>query len=539
MGGMKVVVRGIDPDDQKTVAIAFLDYPQPSPEERLRLIQEGEVLEALKGHLHIVQLYQFGYAEIYPGQGSQPFLVMELLEGGTLGDRVTDGPCDVKEIFEVMPPICDAIGYAHRRQILHRDIKPENILFTADGIPKVADFGLAKVANANLTATRQRLGTPFYVSPEQGEVDAKRVTLATDIYSLGALLLELTLGRPLMVEQVYQQLGKSSLGESLQRLQITSGHDPIRSGLLTIAERCLQRLPSERFANTDQLVSALRNLERDQSLLQTESRPRDTKSASQLLVTDGNEGRQAAYSSQASLSLRWISVIMLLIGLIAVAIWYFSPLDRSAALFHTNSIPQTLDQISKLLDERRYEEAERMLTTIVEDGTVEPAVLALRGRVRLLQHQTEDAIGDFEQAIEAQPDEFAAWLGLAQAHRQRRRFRESLVAFDRADEIRPKDPQVLSGRGSVHRSLQQHNLAIKDYSNALLALPKDAELFEARGWAYLSLKQFEESIRDFQHAVALDQGRTHLHREIQQILETQRPTPLTSSNSATRNHHTD
>ena len=156
-----------------------------------RFRQERQILAALN-HPYIARLLDGGTTE-----DGLPFFVMEFIEGKSLYKYSYANKLSITERLKLFRQICQAIEFAHQNQVIHRDIKPSNILVTADGIPKLLDFGIAKVLDAELsaditiepTATAMRLMTPEYASPEQ--VSGLPVTPASDIYSLGVLLYEL------------------------------------------------------------------------------------------------------------------------------------------------------------------------------------------------------------------------------------------------------------------------------------------------------------------------------------------------------------
>src|SRR5678815_5692242 len=125
---------------------------------------------------------------------------MKLVERGNLAARISNPKSQIsnRDAARLLLPIAEAIHYAHQRGLLHRDLKPSNILIGADGSPRVADFGLAKVIEdeSGLTLSTATLGTPAYMAPEQAAGRSQQVSVAADIYSLGAILYELLTGRP-------------------------------------------------------------------------------------------------------------------------------------------------------------------------------------------------------------------------------------------------------------------------------------------------------------------------------------------------------
>jgi serine/threonine protein kinase/tetratricopeptide (TPR) repeat protein len=159
-----------------------------------RFRNERQILATLD-HSHIAKLLDGGTTE-----DGLPYFVMEYVEGLPIYRYCDRGKLTTRQRLSLFRQVCEAIHYAHRRLVIHRDIKPSNILVTADGVPKLLDFGIAKVLNpalvaditADPTATAMRLMTPEYASPEQ--VQGQPVSPATDVYSLGVLLYELLTG---------------------------------------------------------------------------------------------------------------------------------------------------------------------------------------------------------------------------------------------------------------------------------------------------------------------------------------------------------
>ena len=127
-----------------------------------------------------------------------PFVSLELLEGGTLKDRLNGTPQAGRAAAELIATFAVTIQAAHRVGIVHRDLKPSNILFSVEGVPKITDFGLAKRlgSDSDQTESGQVMGSPSYMAPEQAQGRAKEAGPTADVYSLGAILYELLTGRP-------------------------------------------------------------------------------------------------------------------------------------------------------------------------------------------------------------------------------------------------------------------------------------------------------------------------------------------------------
>jgi serine/threonine protein kinase len=194
-GGMGEVYRAIRADDQfqKQVAIKLVRAGEASGFVIGRFKNERQILASFD-HPNIARLYDGGATE----QGV-PYFVMELVEGQPI-DRYCDShKLGIHARLKIFLQVCSALEHAHQHQIIHRDIKPTNILVTAEGVPKLLDFGIAKILDssvpagaAGLTQTRFRAFTPEYASPEQ--IKAEPIGTASDVYSLGVLLYLLLTG---------------------------------------------------------------------------------------------------------------------------------------------------------------------------------------------------------------------------------------------------------------------------------------------------------------------------------------------------------
>ena len=198
-GGMGEVYRARDPALKREVAIKVLPtFVSQDPDRLRRFEQEAQAAAALN-HPNILAVYQFGTFE------GAPYLVSELLEGGTLRQLLQRGPIPVRKAIDYGVQIAHGLAAAHEKGIVHRDLKPENLFVTKDGRIKILDFGLAKLmqhqpdsngAAPTLTARTDPsmvMGTAGYMSPEQ--VRGKAVDHRTDIFAFGAMLYEMLTGK--------------------------------------------------------------------------------------------------------------------------------------------------------------------------------------------------------------------------------------------------------------------------------------------------------------------------------------------------------
>jgi serine/threonine protein kinase len=190
-GGMGVVYLARQAGFDRLVGLKMiLAGPFAGPQHLARFRVEAKAVASLD-HPNIVRVYDYGE------QNRLPFYSMELVEGSSLADRLALGPFPVAKAARLVQTLAQAMQHAHDRGVIHRDLKPANILLTADGMPKITDFGLAKRLDSQggLSSTGAVLGTPSYMAPEQALGQNKEVGPAADIYALGAILYELLTGR--------------------------------------------------------------------------------------------------------------------------------------------------------------------------------------------------------------------------------------------------------------------------------------------------------------------------------------------------------
>ncbi len=187
-GGQAAVYRAYDPTMQREVAIKVLPSTASVNEKaRERFEREAHTIAALE-HPNIVPVYDFGAYD------DGLYIVMRLMKGGTLADRLSKGPLNPTDALSIVRNVAAALDAAHQRGIVHRDIKPANILFDEYGTAYLSDFGIARLGNAASSLTGSMIvGTPYYMSPEQIQ-GGKDLDGRSDVYALGALLFQMLTG---------------------------------------------------------------------------------------------------------------------------------------------------------------------------------------------------------------------------------------------------------------------------------------------------------------------------------------------------------
>jgi TolB-like protein/Flp pilus assembly protein TadD len=262
VGGMGEVYRVRDSRLGRDVALKILPLEGLGDPGRFRRFENEARAAAALSHPNIVAVFDIGEAE------GLAYIVTELVEDGTLADRTIEGPVSPSALFGIVVPTADALAAAHKRGILHRDLKPANILLTAEGVPKIADFGLAKLLLSDESPLDSRLdtqtddrtregsilGTVAYMSPEQtrgSPLDAR-----SDQFSFGIILYELVAGTNPFRRGSAAETFAAILGQEPGFSENEWASYP--EALSLFVRRCLAKRPADRYASTEDLARDLR-----------------------------------------------------------------------------------------------------------------------------------------------------------------------------------------------------------------------------------------------------------------------------------------
>jgi serine/threonine-protein kinase len=254
-GGMGEVWKAHDANLDRVVAVKMLlrgTVGDATTRERFR--HEARVLSRLS-HPGVATVFDFGAQEGYD------YLVMEYVQGGTLESQLATGPLALDDLLRVGAAIADALENAHRQGILHRDLKPGNVVLTADGQPKILDFGLAVLlaggkVTGRMTDSGAIVGSLPYMSPEQlfGEADDTR----TDVYALGAMLFEMATGRRPFVKDRPEALMFAIINNAAPTVR--SLRPELPAELDHLVGECLRKEPAHRPASASLVAEALRRI---------------------------------------------------------------------------------------------------------------------------------------------------------------------------------------------------------------------------------------------------------------------------------------
>jgi tetratricopeptide (TPR) repeat protein/tRNA A-37 threonylcarbamoyl transferase component Bud32 len=255
-GGMGVVYKARHTLLNRWVALKCINHEAGA--SQARFLAEAETVARLQ-HPHIVQLYEIGTV------GAQAYLVLELVPGKSLDVRGTPQAPDFAA--QTIETLAGAVQYAHDRGVIHRDLKPDNVLMTADGTPKLTDFGLARQLDVDSRKTRAGtvLGTPSYMAPEQAQGHIDQVGPLSDVYSLGATLYELLTGRPPFRGET--ALDTILLVCAVDVIAPRQLNPQVPVDLETICLKCLEKEPARRYASARALADDLARFRTHQPIL--------------------------------------------------------------------------------------------------------------------------------------------------------------------------------------------------------------------------------------------------------------------------------
>ncbi|WP_260639581.1 protein kinase domain-containing protein [Streptomyces angustmyceticus] len=253
-GGMGTVYRAVDHRLRRTVAVKTLSAELALQPEFLTRFQREAHAAAALNHPKVATVHDVG--EDAEGGAAEPYLVMEYVEGRSLGHVLQDGALPVAQAVGIAGQVLEALEHSHGHAIVHRDIKPANVMLTGTGQVKVVDFGIAKAlteAATRLTGTGVAVGTPAYLAPEQ--INGAATDHRTDLYAVGCLLYELLTGRPPYTGDspfsvMHQHLAAEPVPPSQLRPELPPAVD-------TVIVRALRKDREDRFTRASEMHRAL------------------------------------------------------------------------------------------------------------------------------------------------------------------------------------------------------------------------------------------------------------------------------------------
>jgi serine/threonine-protein kinase len=448
-GGMGVVYRAWDRRLKRPVALKMLlAGAYARPEERERFRREAEAEAGLR-HPNIVQVYDVGTLD------GRPYLIMEFVEGGSLAQRLGVAPLPAGQAAALVATLAEAVQTAHDRAIVHRDLKPSNVLVSADGTPKITDFGLARRLEEapGLTHSGATLGTPSYMAPEQTRGGTQAVGTAADVYALGAILYETLTGRP--------PFRADTAAETMRQVAEQEPLPPSRSGvrvphdLEVICLKCLCKEPHRRYASAAALAEDLRRFGRGEPITARPTGPLE---------------RSARWLRRRRVQVGVFFLGSLLgIGLVAAVVWLW--------LEHEAGIRRDLDRARRAERLVARADAIRLKRVTLAEGRFNPAAerrfsngIADRAYEAAFRDAGLGAVGDEPEAVAARVGDLAARQPLltvlddwavcaADARRRAWVLRVARRADPDAWRDRVRDPAAWDDRSAIARLAQTASIA--------------------------------------------------------------------------------
>ena len=348
-GGTGVAFKAFDADLKRHVALKLLNREAgQDPTVVAELEKEALIMGSLKD-VNIVQIFTAGR------HGDRIFLVMELVEGGSLEERITDwGKIPEAAVVELAIQVASGLEAARRAGLVHRDVKPGNILFTREGIAKVADFGLSMLAGEAAGAATELKGTAFYIPPER--VKGRGEDFRGDIYSLGATLFHALTGRPVFDAATAGEIAMKHVSTPAPSVQaIAPGVTALTARVLA---RMLHKAPRDRQGSHEELIAEWQAVKSQLSSTQRQVQP--TALASSMRPAHTAVMKRLKWGTGV-----WILGIIAGVIFVGVAIWLFGgrgkvPAGRSAAelAMAASSSPSAQREPVLSIDEIRKRNAE-------------------------------------------------------------------------------------------------------------------------------------------------------------------------------------
>ena len=415
-GGMGVVYRARQPSLDREVALKFIAAGMADTLQVTRFLGEARAAARLV-HPNIVPVFEVGSI------GEVHYYSMPLIEGETLEARLQRQPPVGSEMLAILVKVCEAVDYAHRLGLLHLDLKPANILIDARGEPLVADFGLARHMDADGCVHAQEVsGTPAFMAPEQILIEQYRLTAATDIYALGALLYRCIAGVSPHGEGSAADLIRRALAGQIRRLRELS--PSVDRDLAAVCEKCLALDQRDRYDSVRSLTADLRKVEA--GLPVSVRRPGWIERARRWIRREPKLALAQA-----------VAFVAISAGALTTAMLW----QQSEAARRAEAEQRELTQLAAALGGRLYAhslEAEPERPTHIPADKYDPRV-ARQGRERRAAHEV---IGWLQQRLPDDPQRQGAVLG---------DFAQALADNDLRDELRLLLRNVITVLGAGYR----------------------------------------------------------------------------------------
>ncbi len=465
-GAFAVVYRALDRKLSRPVAVKVLrEQAAANDVIRKRFLREARSIGKIS-HPNVVSVHDVGE------EGPQMYLVMELLEGQTLQHLFERERGEIRSRVKLLEQVSRGLAVAHAQGVIHRDVKPANILLTAEGIPKIADFGLAHLRDSRtlLTDSGATMGTPAYMSPEQVRGRIGEIGPRTDVYALGMVLYEILTGVLAHKGNTPVELYNRIVEEDPVRPRIKNPSAP--EDLETICLKALSKESARRYANATEFADDLRRW--------IDGEPIEARPASWMYLV-----RRKVYKRKGV----WMSLggaAVLLAGVLGFLL---------PRLFEAREANENFD-----LSRPIYNEAQRMgsqLIALEKKPGADPAEI---------QALFERSSGKYREVLALIPSDLQSLMGMGIIFQAMDRLEEAFTWYDKATRWHPAYPPAYEGRGIIRDLLGDLEGAMLDFNRAIELDPEFASAYNNRGHVFYQEKAFDKAIADYTRSISLSPG---------------------------------
>jgi serine/threonine protein kinase/tetratricopeptide (TPR) repeat protein len=511
-GGMATVYRARDPHFDREVAVKVLPYDfLEDPQFRERFEREAKTIASLE-HPAIVPVHDFGEDD------GQPYLVMRLMTGGTLADRLQDGAMPPEEVGKIVNRIGSALDEAHKQGVIHRDLKPGNILFDQYGEAFLADFGIVRLAegSATLTETGGTIGTPGYMSPEQ--IQGNEVDGRTDIYALGVITYEMLTGKapfaadsPAMV--IVKQMTEEPPSARDLRPDLSEDTD-------TVLRRTMSKQRNDRPDTaqelSEMLAAATKMTQQAQEMLAQVAKAINGSSSTE----ESEPGLARPTSFFSSRQWLWAAGLILLL-VVAGAFFLFRPQDGDNGDVAIDEMVPTATAV------------ENIGVPVAEVELADTAVTLTSTPIPIDQKTIQDTIaaawtyfetGQYDSAIAAADDildlvdNADAYHIRGLAYRQAGDIEQALADLGKAAELDSQNSQYWLDLSNTYPfSAEYYADALQAADNCVQIDNENAECHGARGAAFIRISDYESALTAYNLAIALAPTLPHMYGQRQDV----------------------
>ena len=524
-GGMGIVYKAQDESLPRLVAFKVLrtEFAQ-SPDSRSRFLREARTAAVVE-HPYIATIFEAGE------QDETLFIAMEYVKGVTLRSLCKERQLSLQDCMHHAIEIAEGLARAHRSNVIHRDLKPENIMISEEGHAKILDFGLAKLIeerdqatgslrdsmpleSTHLTERYTRVGTPAYMSPEQ--VRAEQVDHRSDIFSFGATLFELLTHKQIFARGNHADTLAAILRDAVPPVSTYNSEAPEELDL--ILEKCLAKLPRDRYQDTRDLKVDLEHLRKrlESGMLSGPYHPtpevqrnvRSWDSPTVPIPIDGDAAPSVNPSREPRSPRIWMRLMLIAVILVGGSYLTYELLKADPpghSIFYERGIhylredSESIDGLANAIQmfhravaadsnsavawaglSEAYgsrfhhsrapadlEESERSMAHAISLAPDLPEVLNAEGRNLLTEKRYSEAVAILQHAVEKAPKMDAAWANLGRAHGELRNYAEGLEAIQTAIRLNPQSFRHRISLGNFYQDFNEFESAAASYRRAL------------------------------------------------------------------------